>query len=181
MDRNEIHIQNLERLRKLDSFLSESQRLTLIFKLINRIVIEGHTFHDGLYIPAGTEVHFLSYAIATDPDVYVSPMTFDSQQFLKLQQQNPGAGKRYQFGILTAENLSFGIGHQACPGRFIVANLFKLMFVKLLTGWEVKWGNEGQVGRPEHKYRRSVVPLPLKFRMLVKRKDRCGPGGLQHF
>ena len=141
---------------------------------------QDHTFRDGLYIPAGTEVHSSSYAIATDPDVHASPMTFDPQRFLKLRQQNPSSGKRYQFGTVTAENLAFGIGTQACPGRFVAANAIKLIFAKLLMGWEVKWGNEEPVKRPEHKYTRSTLVAPLKYRMLVKRKDGCGPGILQH-
>lgn len=139
------------------------------------MVNQDYTFHDGLQIPAGTEIHSHSHAIATDPDVHASPMTFDLQRFLKLRQQNPSAGRRYQFGTVTAESLAFGIGTQACPGRFVAANMMKLMFVKLLIGWEVKWGNEGPVKRPEYQYRRSLLRPPLEFRMLVKRKDGCGP------
>lgn len=45
--------------------------------------------------------------------------------------------------------------------------------------WEVKWGNEGAVERPEHQYSRSMLVPPLNYRMRVKRKDGCGPGILQ--
>ena len=104
-------------------------------------------------------------------------MTFDPHRFLKLRQQNPGAGKHYQFGTVSPENLAFGMGTQACPGRFVAATEAKLAFVKLLTGWEIKWGNEGPVKRPGYKYLRSVfhAPSATGFRMLVRKKDERDP------
>lgn len=146
--------------------------------VVNRYVVQEHMFRDGLYIPAGTEIHTPSYSPATDPKVYASPMTFDPQQFLKLRQQNPDAGKHYQFGTVTAENLAFGIGIQACPGRFVAASELKLLFIKLVTGWEVKWGNNGPAKRPEYKYSKSAMPtpkVPTDFRMLVRKKDERDP------
>ncbi|MCJ1268951.1 hypothetical protein MMC22_008839 [Lobaria immixta] len=89
----QIHIEHLEKLCKLDSFLGESHRLTPAIKLVNRVAVQDYTFHDGLYIPTGTEVHSPSYGISADPDVYTSPMTFDLQRFLKPRQQNPAAWK----------------------------------------------------------------------------------------
>ena len=90
---------------------------------------------------------------------------------MKLREQSQGADKRYQFGTAVEENLNFGIGSQACPGRFFAANEIKLMFVKRLLGWDVVWGEAGPVERPIHGYQNISVITP-NARMLARRRKK---------
>ena len=58
-------------------------------------------------------------------------------------------------GMCTIDSLGFGLGNQACLGRFLAVNSLKLMMAKLMIGWELtleKNGQEFQGPRPSMEY-----------------------------
>ncbi|GME48302.1 zn-dependent exopeptidase [Neofusicoccum parvum] len=101
----------LNKLKLLDSCMKESQRVSMIAAvLINRRVQKTTTLSD-------------------DADRFVG------DRFLQLRQQ-PGHENRWQYVTVSAEHFGFGIGKQACPGRFMASNLIKIMMVHLLLNRE---------------------------------------------
>jgi cytochrome P450 len=56
--------------------------------------------------------------------------------------QDPDTAAKSQLVSTSAENLSFGFGNHACPGRFFAANELKLALCHLLLkyDWELSHG-----------------------------------------
>ena len=53
--------------------------------------------------------------------------------------------EQYQFVSVTKENMAFGFGRHACPGRFFAANEIKLILARLLLGYDMRLPEEGEV------------------------------------
>lgn len=74
--------------------------------------------------------------------------------------------------MATDDSVNFGYGAQACPGRFFAALEIKLMFTKLLLGYDIKHP-DGMAERPVHKYADFFIEPPAGLMMLVKRKEEA--------
>ncbi|KAF2185204.1 putative cytochrome P450 monooxygenase [Zopfia rhizophila CBS 207.26] len=162
MDKTEGKItkQTLNQLRRLDSFMRESQRLSppslLGFK---RAVKTPVTLSDGTYLPKGVHLMMPIAPVVTDPEVTPEPMHFDGFRHYK-NRQRPGEANKHQFATTSDTNLHFGHGKYACPGRFFASNTIKLLLANLLLRYEFRFP-EGVVERPGniclHEY---VFPNP---------------------
>ncbi|PSS24957.1 hypothetical protein M430DRAFT_87541, partial [Amorphotheca resinae ATCC 22711] len=131
---------DIDRLFKLDCFLKESQRLTPVFLLtMNRIVTQPYTFKvSGTHVPVGTMTTAATAAIATDPDTFGDDSSeFDGHRFMRLREDNKSGESAFKMGMATEDSLGFGLGSQACPGRFFAVNQMKLMLAKFLTRWDM--------------------------------------------
>lgn len=151
------------KLRKLDSFLRESQRLfpSKIVSMV-RIARSPITLSTGHQLPTGTRfgvpVYPLHKSARTYPASqlegtgmeYVPPDRFDGYRYYKLRRL-PGADAKHQFGSSTSNDaLAFGLGAHCCPGRFYAATVLKVAFVELVRFWDVRLPGdvEGKGGSP---------------------------------
>ncbi|KAJ4186571.1 hypothetical protein NW767_010801 [Fusarium falciforme] len=165
---------DLERLIKLDCFLKESQRLSPMFLLtMNRIVTQNYEFKcSSLKLPKGTMIMAPAAAIATDPDTFQDPNTFDGHRYLRMREVHKEAASSLVLGMSTIDSLGFGLGNQACPGRFLAVNNLKLMLAKLLVDWDLSIAKDGMeyTGSPPKRECNdfSVVP-PQGFNMCVRK------------
>jgi cytochrome P450 len=93
---------------------------------------------DGLRIPKGTRLGVSSHA-AWDQNIFPNPDKFDASRFLRLREQ-PGNENHWQLTTTRPEQIAFGHGKHACPGRFLAANEIKIAFCHLLLkyDWELK-------------------------------------------
>lgn len=135
---------SLYKLRLMDSFLKESQRLNpFAVASMNRAVIEDVTLSDGTVLPKGSTVIVASNYM--DPDIYDNPEKFDAARFLDLRRQT-GRESTWQFVSPSPAHLLFGFGRHACPGRFFAANEIKILLshLLLLYDWQLLPGE----GRP---------------------------------
>ena len=183
---------DIDKLFKMDCFLKESQRLTPVFlcksKLryvgqrlanytvvtMNRIVTQPYTFKvSGSAMPVGTMTTAATAAIATDPDTFgVDSNGFDGHRFERLRLDNKAGESALKMGMATEDSLGFGLGSQACPGRFFAVNQIKLILAKLLTRWELTLEKNGQkwlAGRPKYEYYDFSVVAPAEFGVQLKR------------
>lgn len=71
--------------------------------------------------------------------------TFNPYRFFDLRTksdvpdpQHRATREQYQFVSVNKENMSFGFGRHACPGRFFASNEIKLIVVRLLLEYDVK-------------------------------------------
>ncbi|RYP77685.1 hypothetical protein DL771_001053 [Monosporascus sp. 5C6A] len=137
-------------LHKLDSVLSESQRMSPPTTLgMKRMFYEEYTFQNGLHIPKGTYTAMPIYAIENDPEYTSNPETFDGLRNYRLmleQQAIDGDGgdggddaRKFRFSTPGRTVLNFGYGRHACPGRHFASLVLKILFVKLLTEYEFKF------------------------------------------
>lgn len=132
-------------MKLVDSVMRESQRMNPPFlDSFRRYTLKPITLADGTRIPAGCLIGAANKAVLMDPELYPNPTTFDPYRFVRLRTTDapdPIAYKnreQYQFVSVTKENMSFGFGRHACPGRFFAANEIKLILANLLLNYDLK-------------------------------------------
>ncbi|TVY92981.1 Cytochrome P450 monooygenase [Lachnellula willkommii] len=140
---------SMSKLRKLDSFIKESQRLSPLGMVSNtRIVTSDLTLSTGHILPKGTRFGVASYAVHTSADTTTyspsynppgakSPTEFDGFRFSNLRAMK-GKENKHQFVTTSPDSLNFGHGNHACPGRFFASNEIKVVFIELLRNWEFR-------------------------------------------
>lgn len=101
-----------------------------------RMVKKPTTLSDGTVLPAGSRIMVLDNKI-WDPQVFPDPERFDMERFLRLRQQ-PGEENHHQFVTLSSDQLGFGLGTHACPGRFFAANEIKIALCFLLLQYDFR-------------------------------------------
>jgi cytochrome P450 len=76
--------------------------------------------------------------------------------------------EQYQFVAVSKENMSFGLGRHACPGRFFAANEIKLILAHMLLNFDLRMP-DGQDKRYENiTIAHSILP-DSKKEILVRR------------
>ncbi|KAI3343377.1 P450 monooxygenase [Ustulina deusta] len=138
--------QSLNKLKKLDSFLKEAQRMNPPSLLGFHRSVEGDggiRLKDGKYLPRGTHVCMASYATTYDPDYVSNPSKFDPLRFWRMRQKTPEDANKHQFATTSNHFLHFGHGKFSCPGRFFASNELKLLFSTLLLRYDFKF-KDGQ-------------------------------------
>lgn len=141
---------------------------------MNRIVMQPYTFQaSGLHLPPGTMTTAATAAIATDPDTFGRDSNdLDPHRFMRLRESNKAGESALKMGMATEDSLGFGLGSQACPGRFFAVNQMKLMLAKLLTRWDLaleKDGKEYNGPRPKYEYNDFSVVPPANFGLRLKK------------
>lgn len=164
------------KLRKLDSFLKESQRFApptqrlcrfpftsyyvaiiesvtlltrkrLLLVGFNRLVVTPLTLSSGITIPAGTHLSVAVSQVLFDPAVIPNPEIFDGFRYYR-KRLDPAGSHRYQYSSTDNEHLNFGHGKYACPGRFFASLQLKLLLSHLLLNYDFEFP-KGQ-GRPKN-------------------------------
>lgn len=85
---------------------------------------------NGFEIPKGTRLGVSSRG-SRDPRTFPNPDTFDAYRFVRLREQ-PGQENVWQLTTTRPEQIAFGHGLHACPGRFLAANEVKIALCHLL-------------------------------------------------
>jgi len=138
---------SLGKMRKIDSFMKESQRMAGLGSLgLVRVAVKDFTFSDGTFIPKGTYVAAPSRPLHLDDELYENANTFDPFRFSDMRDEE-GGGTKHHFVSTSPEYLPFGHGRHACPGRFFAANELKSMLAHIVVTYDVKL--EDNKPRPE--------------------------------
>ncbi|KAJ3543507.1 hypothetical protein NM688_g5847 [Phlebia brevispora] len=147
------------KMRKLDSFMRESQRMNGINGIsVMRKAMQDLKFSDGTFIPAGTLMVAAATAIHMDEENYMDPDVFNPWRFSDMREED-GSALKHQFVNTSLDYVSFGHGKHACPGRFFAANELKAMMAHVVVNYDVKFKHEGV--RPQNKWLAlTVVPDP---------------------
>ncbi|KAI3323903.1 cytochrome P450 [Xylariaceae sp. AK1471] len=156
----------LYKLRLMDSFLKESQRVTPLFTVtMNRYVEQPVILSDGTTIPKGHRM-----AVVGDfanPEIYPEPEKFDAARFLK-KRQEPGQENSWQFVTTAASHLNFGHGEHACPGRFFASNEIKIIMCHFLMKYD--WRFVPDELEPVLREFESTVSVDPKTRIQARRR-----------
>lgn len=161
-------------MKLLDSLMRESQRYNP-FNIIRmqRLTLKPLIFSDGTTIPAGTNIAVPALPTLQDPDLYTDPLIFDPYRFVKLRTGESkdlmkyGSKEMYQFISVTKENMGFGYGRHACPGRFFAANEIKMIVARVVMGYDVKMP-EGVKGRYGNVVRGSSITPDRSKTVMMK-------------
>lgn len=156
--------------------------LTIDLVSFNRKLQVPHTIGSSsppITLPKGSYIAVAAGPIASSEAVYDSPQSFDGFRFHQMRhgpQANPHA---HQFVNTGLDNITFGHGRFACPGRFFASNESKIILAMLLLEYEVKFGEAGREGGREGKgaekrpgnqvFADACFPDP-KVKMLIRKR-----------
>lgn len=97
------------------------------------------TLSNGQLIPAGVTVAAIAFTVDDDPDPNNEANKFDGFRHYKqrMNARGPGEQARSQFVAANEDNMTFGYGRHACPGRFFAANEIKMILAQLLLNYDI--------------------------------------------
>ncbi|KAJ5345158.1 hypothetical protein N7452_003162 [Penicillium brevicompactum] len=157
---------SMYKLRLMDSFLKESQRLKpLSLATFRRMAMDDIELNDGSKIAKGTGLMITNDKM-WDSKVYEDPETFDPYRFVKLRQV-PGYERSASLVSVSPEHMGFGYGTHACPGRFFAVNEVKIALCHILLKYEFKLA-EGMI--PQFKRHGIVIQTDMSARIMVRRR-----------
>ncbi|KAG8159818.1 hypothetical protein KVR01_010455 [Diaporthe batatas] len=129
---------SMSKLKKLDSFMKEVQRLSGNVTSFIRKVVQPIDLSDGTHLPAGTKVLAPQCGISHDERYFPDPDRFDALRFYKMRQRSEDDMNRHQFTSINDTNMNFGAGKHACPGRFFASNEIKMILAYFLINFDIK-------------------------------------------
>ncbi|KAI5868695.1 cytochrome P450 [Durotheca rogersii] len=158
------------RLEKLDSFIVETFRYYPPILLgPQRLALEDITLKDGTKIPTGAKIAFAMYHHQNDAAVTPGPGLFDPMRSYRKRQSSAEEYARYQATLPDVNNnLSFGYGNQACPGRFFAIAEIKLVISRLLNEFDFRLP-EGQC-RPKIMYADENTFIDPNARIMMRKR-----------
>ncbi|KAI9927419.1 hypothetical protein ASPWEDRAFT_175021 [Aspergillus wentii DTO 134E9] len=158
---------SMPKLRLMDSFLKESQRLSPPGAVsLERLTTSDLHLSDGLAIPKGTSIAFCANGLNMDESIIANPEAFDGFRWSRLREQ-AGNENRHQFVTTGTQSINFGHGTHACPGRFFASNEIKVAFAYIIQHYNLAF-RDGE-SRPKNIYHgTSVIPDPTGVIMFQK-------------
>ncbi|KAL1635865.1 hypothetical protein SLS56_001560 [Neofusicoccum ribis] len=148
---------SLYKMRLLDSVMKESVRITTVSPFAMRRYADREvTLFDGTKIPKGAYFLVSCTHLLNPSNFGDDGDKFDGYRFLKLREQ-AGQESRWQFVTTGQDNMRFGHGIHACPGRFFASNEIKIAIAHLLLNYDWRFKGDPPKGRSgEYEY----VPDP---------------------
>ncbi|KIX09576.1 uncharacterized protein Z518_00656 [Rhinocladiella mackenziei CBS 650.93] len=160
---------SLHKLKKMDSFVKETQRLrpnSLV--TIRRYATDDVKLSDGTVIPKGSSMIVPMMDTMKNRLIYPNPDQFDGWRFLRIREQNPSDVKA-QLAVTSVEHLGFGHGRHACPGRFLAVNEIKIALCHLLMKYDWRLP-EGQ-NRPKTMTWSTENMIDPTARVMIRRRE----------
>ncbi|RIB29030.1 cytochrome P450 [Gigaspora rosea] len=146
---NELTIDDIARMIKLDSFVKESLRLfSPIVSLPHKCISKPcYTFANGYQIPSG-RMAFINFLDTDNDEELQGQNPTEFRAYRHLERNSPATKVERNF-------LTFGGGKHACPGRAFAVNNIKIFIHKILLKYDVKTNNK------EIEPKRYFGPFPL--------------------
>ncbi|KAG6900185.1 hypothetical protein C0995_004120 [Termitomyces sp. Mi166 len=148
-------------LRKLDSFLKESQRISGLGAISSyRRVLKPFTFSNGTTIPAGMTIGVAAWSTHLDEAVYPNARNFEGFRYVRADDEDEKTSQA-QMVSSTPDFLAFGLGRHMCPGRFFTVIVLKVMMTHILMNYDVKLEKEGERPKDHWFVTENVPDTPL--------------------
>ncbi|KAF8987760.1 cytochrome P450 [Cyathus striatus] len=129
------YIPLLRKRPRISSWKMESHRTSPTSRInVPRMMLQDYTLRDGTFLPRGTAYAHWAEGINTDDNVFENALQFDGLRFYNMTQN----GERVGLTSLDPRFLLFGIGRQACPGRFFASMEMKLLLAYILLNFDIK-------------------------------------------
>ncbi|KAK2594822.1 hypothetical protein QQS21_007450 [Conoideocrella luteorostrata] len=158
----------ISKLKKLDSFIKESQRLNqTVLMTFNRKLAKSLRFADGTLLPHRTYITMPSVAVSRDPDYFTNPDEFEAFRFYEKRSSAKSEANRHSFAAIGPENLAFGFGKTACPGRFFAGAQIKMVMANIILNYDVSFPS-GQTKRPDNLYKGGLIQPDPRQKIVFK-------------
>ncbi|TFK38941.1 cytochrome P450 [Crucibulum laeve] len=168
---------SISKMYKLDSFLRESMRvsglsgISMMRKVINH---KGFTFSNGTHLPYGSFISTPLNALHHDEAYYTEPQSFDGFRSFKIAEAMDNEEDRVKF-LFTSPSLQylpFGLGRQACPGRFFASHEIKHTLAWIILNYDIQF--KDSFNRPANQwFGIACVPNMHAHVMFRKREAKC--------
>lgn len=132
---------------------------------MRRVALKEVKLSDGTVIPKNGMLAVSAHKL-WDDDTYENAAAWDGYRFYKMR-EDPERQTKAQLVTTAPENLAFGHGKHACPGRFFAANEVKIALIYLLLRYDWKL-LEGTV--PKIRYGGFSMAVDPSLKMEVKRR-----------
>ncbi|KAI1400090.1 putative cytochrome P450 [Hypoxylon fuscum] len=164
-----LHKQHLTQMKMLDSFMKESQRHNPpSVATFQRKAMIPITLSNGFHVPAGTIVQCNTNILDETPPDWGDPHAFDGFRFYNLRNRSAEDANKFQFASPTYDSMQFGLGRDACPGRFFASNQIKIILAYILSHYDIKF-EDHVVGRPRNfMFEVNVLADPTKMMLFKK-------------
>ncbi|KAH7405680.1 cytochrome P450 [Phaeosphaeria sp. MPI-PUGE-AT-0046c] len=160
----------VKQLKRMDSFLKESQRCNPhSYLTFNRVVLSDVHLSDGLRLPKGQFISFPGGPMAMDKEYHVSPERFDPLRFLKVGVETSRGTSEHELAGIEHGNLHWGGGMSTCPGRWYASAALKLMVGLIILGYDIKFP-DGQVSKLPNAYLDTMVQPNKKQEILFRKR-----------
>ncbi|KAK7425526.1 hypothetical protein QQZ08_007967 [Neonectria magnoliae] len=124
---------------KLDSFIKETQRLNPPdLTSFQRKATSDMALSNGLRIPKGARIVLPTAAINMDREFFEDPEKFDGFRYYRQRIASQEARSSHQMVAVGKNDLTWGYGRHACPGRYIAEVAMKLLVIEFLTRYEIR-------------------------------------------
>ncbi|KAI3558583.1 ent-kaurene oxidase [Colletotrichum abscissum] len=172
---NEWSTSALFQMKLLDSVLREFQRFNPA-SLISfmRTITKPVTLKDGTQLLPGTNIAVPMVGPIQDNLYYTESTQVDPYRFVSIRSEarsdplQHANKEQFQFVSSTKENMAFGFGRHACPGRFFAATEIKMLIARLLLEYDIRMP-EGVMERYKNIVRGDMIePDHRKTIMLRK-------------
>ena len=105
------------------------------------------TFSDGTFLPkgtyVGTNVEDATFKHSTLPN----PEVFDGMRWHNMRLEE-GKENMYSSVQTSSDHLVYGMGNQACPGRFFAAHEARVVTSRIIMNYDFKLVEEPKNGHP---------------------------------
>ena len=137
----------------------------------NRKLAKPLTFADGTVLPRGTCITMPSVAVSRDPEYFENPDEFDGFRFYEKRSTttNKSEANRQSFAAIGPDNLAFGFGKTACPGRFFAGTQIKTVLASIILNYDISFP-KGQTKRPENIYKGGLIQPDARQKMVFKKR-----------
>ncbi|GES74477.1 cytochrome P450 [Rhizophagus clarus] len=137
----------LNNMKKLDSFVRESFRLSGHIVSLEHVVLKDYTFSNGLQVPKDRIVNIYAEDVYQDESLQgPNPKSFEPFRHVDVNASAAKIGKNY---------LSFGGGKHACPGRYFAINEIKFFMHNMILNYNFRTAS-GKIEK-----RRMIGPMAL--------------------
>ncbi|RIA86176.1 cytochrome P450 [Glomus cerebriforme] len=128
-ENEKLTFDGVHKMEKLDNFVKEILRLNRHdVSLSHKAISTNIVFSNGYQIPKGRIIHVITRHIHYDPKTYgPNPEKFNPNHHIN----SPATRPERNF-------LAFGMGKQACPGRFFAVNEVKIAMHQILLRYNIK-------------------------------------------
>ncbi|KAI0554734.1 cytochrome P450 [Xylaria curta] len=167
-------VQWLFRLEKMNSFIVETQRLRPpIILSPQREAMESLTLSDGTYIPKGSRISWAAYNHINSHVITPNPENFDPMRSYRKRHAAPDERNKHLAGQTDVNNLTFGYGKLACPGRAFAISEVQMILVKILMDFDFKFPT-GK-GRPKDMFADEQMFPDPSATILIRRRGKESP------
>lgn len=140
--------------------------------VFRKVMTDGIVTDAGVKLPKGCIISFFSQPMHADESKYENPLKYDPFRFSRIREAAEDAAKANTLSFVSTspDNLPFGHGKHACPGRFLIDFELKMIIAYVLAHYDVKFPAGYHGKRPENKWLTEAIIPPPQVKVLIKRK-----------